>query len=208
MKKNRTKYLPIPNRGPPTTASVILAPYVLRKLDKGHYVPLWWFTNAGIAHGQTTDSSIDEEALVPTLVDGTTAWIPAAATKTASTCVADKDLTWEDFSHAVVRFIAAIETAGWPNDRIMMFAQFFGKLQIHPNRLSPDPSDNRSLLHYMGDQRSLWHTELISPRGPYDISQISEDLLLRTRERIFNESRRLRDAEYAVSLLLSSRSLS
>jgi hypothetical protein len=50
MKKNKYKYAPIPARGVPRQAPVIAAHYATRRLEKGEFVPLWYYTNRGLQH--------------------------------------------------------------------------------------------------------------------------------------------------------------
>ena len=47
-KKNTIKYAPIPDRDVPTRPPVIASAIATRRLEKGEYVPLWYFTNAGL----------------------------------------------------------------------------------------------------------------------------------------------------------------
>ena len=46
MKKNKSKYIPIPDRDVPSIARVIASNYAIRKMEKGLYVELWYYTLA------------------------------------------------------------------------------------------------------------------------------------------------------------------
>ena len=43
LKRNKSKYLPIPDRDVPTVASVIASSYAVGKVEKGLYVELWYY---------------------------------------------------------------------------------------------------------------------------------------------------------------------
>ncbi|KAF8803998.1 hypothetical protein BYT27DRAFT_7107919, partial [Phlegmacium glaucopus] len=100
MKKNKSKYIPIPDRDVLTIAPVIASSYTIRKMEKGLYVELWYYTNA------------DEKAMVMLcLPNGITSWVPAALARTASGVVDDKDIPWADFCQAALQMIVAMKEA-------------------------------------------------------------------------------------------------
>jgi hypothetical protein len=202
MKKNKVKYLPIPDRDVPTTAPVIASNYAIRKMEKGLYVELWYYTNAGLDHALHSSNTADDEAMVMLRQpNGSTAWIPAASTKTAAGVTDDKDILWEDFCQAAPRMIVAMEEADWPQDRVTMLAKFWGNLQVHELRSSRDPLDQKTLLIYQAEQRRLWHLAISSPRGAYNISRLNEEVLRKTREKVYWADRSIKDNErdYRVS---------
>ena len=202
MKKNKTKYLPIPDRDVPTIAPVIASNYAIRKMEKGLYVELWYYTNAGLDDALHSSNTVDDEAMVMLRQsNGSTSWVPAASTKTSLGVIDDKDIRWEDFCQAAPRMIVAMEEADWPQDRVTMLAKFWGNLQVHELRSSTDPLDQKTLLVYQAEQRRLWHLAISSPRGAYNISRINEEIVKKTRERVYWEDRRIKDRErdYRVS---------
>ncbi|KAH7910923.1 hypothetical protein BJ138DRAFT_993570, partial [Hygrophoropsis aurantiaca] len=110
-KKNRVKYINIPDRPPPSTTARAIAcdAYATRRLDQGLYVELHYFTPHGLKLSQTATGAENSEALQPIQnANGTTGWIAAAATRNAATVVADKDLTFEEFCIAVPRMLRAM----------------------------------------------------------------------------------------------------
>ncbi|KAG0704418.1 hypothetical protein DFH29DRAFT_1068118 [Suillus ampliporus] len=157
-KKHKHKFAPIQeDTGVPDELSIIPSSYVIRKLDKGEYLKLWYFTNDGLdeAHSKKT---IDDDAMVlSTLPDGSTACVSAAAACNASSVIDDEDLSFEEFCIACPRFIAAIEEADWPQDRVYMIAIFWKNLQIHPYRSMRDPLAQKTLLVYQAEQCKCWH---------------------------------------------------
>lgn len=202
MKKNKSKYIPIPDRDVPTIAPVIASNYAIRKMEKGLYVELWYYTNAGLDDALHNSNTIDDEAMVMLRQpNGSTSWIPAASTKTAFGVTDDKDIRWEDFCQAAPRMIVAMEEAGWPQDRITMLAKFWGKLQVHDLRSSKDPLDQKTLLVYQAEQRRLWHLAIDSPRGAYNISRLNIEIMNKTRDKVYWDDRRIKDRErdYRVS---------
>ncbi|KAI0954812.1 hypothetical protein AcW1_006590 [Taiwanofungus camphoratus] len=135
LKKNKGKYIPIPDRDAPIIAPVLPATYAVRKMEKGLYVEMYYYTNKGLDEAINVTGAIDDEAMVPQQnANGTTAWVPAASTRDAHGVIDDKDLLWEDFCQAVLRMILAMEQAGWLVERVLMVTTFWGNLQIHPMR--------------------------------------------------------------------------
>jgi hypothetical protein len=67
--KNKYKYTPIPDRDVPTEATILPSSYAIKKLDKGEYVELWYFTNSGLddAHLETTIHETPVPSLKTTL---------------------------------------------------------------------------------------------------------------------------------------------
>lgn len=113
LKKNRDKYVPIPDRPPPPGSLVLAAPQ-------------------GLLAAAAAVTQIDDEALaMRTNSDGTTSWVPAASVRGAKAIVPDSELTWEQFREAVPRFLVAMQQATWAEDRVLMLARFWGNLQIH-----------------------------------------------------------------------------
>ncbi|KAI5980542.1 hypothetical protein EDD15DRAFT_2136037, partial [Pisolithus albus] len=108
-KKNKAKYAPVPDVEVPSGPVDIPALYATRKLKKGEYCELYFFTNAGLAEADSFNASIDDEALTLLKSDnGQHVWIPASNTRDRSTVIKDEDLTWEQFGEASVRLIAAM----------------------------------------------------------------------------------------------------
>ncbi|KAF8805855.1 hypothetical protein BYT27DRAFT_7039295, partial [Phlegmacium glaucopus] len=109
MKKNKIKYTPIPDRDVPTIAPVIASNYVIRKMEKGLYVELWYYTNAGLDDALRSSSTIDDEAMVMLhRPDGSSSWVPSASTRDAIGVLDDKHISWEDFCQAAPRMIVAM----------------------------------------------------------------------------------------------------
>ncbi|KAG1784777.1 uncharacterized protein HD556DRAFT_1250835 [Suillus plorans] len=203
-KKHKHKFMPIPeDTGVPDEPSIIPSSYAIRKLNKGEYLKLWYFTNDGLdeAHSKKT---IDDDAMVmSTLPDGSTAWVSATAARNASSVVDDENLSFEEFCIAYPRFIAAIEEADWPQDRVRMMAFFWKNIQIHPYRSMRDPLAQKALLVYQAEQRKRWHVVAKSAAGPYNLSTINQKVLDATRERVYWLERTKKDnqRDYKVSKL-------
>ncbi|KAI5999103.1 hypothetical protein EDD15DRAFT_2400864 [Pisolithus albus] len=62
-KKNKAKYAPVPDIEVPLGPVNIPAPYTTRKLKKGEYCELYFFTNDGLAEAEAFNPSVDDEAL-------------------------------------------------------------------------------------------------------------------------------------------------
>ena len=151
-KKNKYKYTPIPDRDVPTEAPILPSSYAIKKLDKGEYVELWYFTNSGLDDAQLK-TTIDEDAMVMAkLPGGSTAWVSAASARNSQSVVEDQNISFEDFCQACPRIIAAMEEAEWPADRLKMMALFFRNLQVHEYRSMRDPLAQKALLLYQAEQ--------------------------------------------------------
>ena len=194
IKKNKSKYIPIPDRDVPSVARVVASNYASRKMDKGLYVELWYYTNAGLDEAFRNSNTVDDEAMIMVrLPNGSTSWVPAASARTASGVIDDKNILWEDFCQAAPRMIVAMEEADWPQERVGMMAKFWGNLQIHELRSSRDPLDQRTLIVYQAEQRRLWHLAIASPQGAYNVSRINEEIMRKTRETVYWDERRRND---------------
>ncbi|KAJ8521983.1 hypothetical protein ONZ45_g1412 [Pleurotus djamor] len=205
-KKNKVKYAPVPQRPVPNTPVILPSPYALHKLDRGLWVELWYFTNAGLAATTADPSSAEDDAMaVIQRSDGSHGLVAAPSTKASKLAVSDKCLTWENFTQAAARFVEAIRLAAWPQDRVDMFIHFFTALQSHPFRFTSNAIDQQALLTYEDEQRRLWHNTISNSDSAYSIAQINEELLRATRDRVYQEdqTRRDRDREYVSHLPVS-----
>ncbi|KAI6094493.1 hypothetical protein EDD16DRAFT_1503058, partial [Pisolithus croceorrhizus] len=108
-KKNKAKYAPVPDVEVPSRPVNIPAPYAMRKLKKGKYCELYFFTNIGLAEVESFNASIDDEALTLLKSDnGQHLWIPASNTRDKAAVIKDEDLTWEQFGEASVCLLSAM----------------------------------------------------------------------------------------------------
>jgi hypothetical protein len=201
LKKNKIKYIPIPDRDVPSVAPVFASNFAVRKLEKGLFVEMWYYTNAGLDEALRNSSAMDDEAMTMLrLPNGSTSWVPASA-RAANSVLDDKNILWEDFCQAAPCMVLAMEEANWPKERVKMLAQFWGQLQVHEFRSSRDPLDQKTLIVYQAEQRRAWHHAISSPQGAYNISRINEDIIRKTRDKVYWEDRRHKDLErdYRVS---------
>jgi hypothetical protein len=205
-RRNKAKYLPVPQRGIPTQSPVIPSAVATRKLDRGDYVPLWYFTNKGIEDASRSFSLVDDDVMVITKkADGTTSLIPASSAKEEKGLIEDQDLSWEEFTIASARMIDAMDKAEWPQDRISMMTAFWGGIQIHPFRSSSSALDRNTLLLYQAEQRKLWHQAIRTPGHGYSLAGINEQLLRETKERLYwiDRERKEKDKEAWVCVYIS-----
>ncbi|KIJ28217.1 hypothetical protein M422DRAFT_126628, partial [Sphaerobolus stellatus SS14] len=107
-KKNPSKYVPIPNRPPPTLRSEIVAPYAQRRMDKGLYCEMYYFTAEGLDAAKKVGAYADESMVPVTDGAGAMTWIPAIAKRDPGSFKEDQDLTWEEFSGAIPRMLLAM----------------------------------------------------------------------------------------------------
>ncbi|KIJ12428.1 hypothetical protein PAXINDRAFT_14752 [Paxillus involutus ATCC 200175] len=158
-KKYKNKFAPIPNRPLPTTSLLLPSQHALNKLCKGEYVPLYFFTNKGIREAED-DGSGDEDLLTLVQTDRGPTFQTAASAKAKKHKVRDEQLSWEEFSQANYRMIAAMKQQEWPDERINMVRDFWVAFETHPWRHDPSEYRKRALLLYQGRVRRDWHKTL------------------------------------------------
>ncbi|KAG1891647.1 uncharacterized protein F5891DRAFT_986681 [Suillus fuscotomentosus] len=191
-KKNRSKHLLIPLRPRPDSADdeIMVSDFALRKIDKGHYVELYYWTNAGVADAHANYRTRDDEGMVPTTGDdSSTIWVSAGLTKPSSKVVPDHNLSTVEFAQAVPRILKTMEEYDWPAQRITMLANFWGSIILHRYWNSTDAIAQRAILIYQEEQRRAWHNAIPLPKGAWDILLLDETALLRTFDRVFRQLR-------------------
>ncbi|KAH7918456.1 hypothetical protein BV22DRAFT_983571, partial [Leucogyrophana mollusca] len=79
-KKNKGMHVPLRNVGVPKGPVIIPAPYAARKMAKGEYCEMWYFTNAGVREAAMAilDSEPEALTLLPS-INGAQTWVPAGA---------------------------------------------------------------------------------------------------------------------------------
>ncbi|KAF8184252.1 hypothetical protein BJ912DRAFT_853214 [Pholiota molesta] len=180
-KKNAAKYLPHSDNPVPSGPPIIPSAAVLAKLKKGEYVPLWHFTRAGLkAVDRSTASEDKNSGRLTTDAEGALVWTPILDSKIARGVVADRDLSFEEFTTAAPRLLQAMVTAGWPTQRVSMFHAFFTAIQRHAFWTSLDERDQHAIMLYEDGQRQLWHTAAATAtlaHPVYSLAVINEDVL-------------------------------
>ncbi|KZT64742.1 hypothetical protein DAEQUDRAFT_769456 [Daedalea quercina L-15889] len=196
MKKNKEKYVAIPDRPIPAGTLVMAAPYAIRRLEKGQYLELYYYTNQGLRAAAAEVSQVNDEGLtLRENGDGTTTWVQAATLRASKSVIPDQELTWAQLREAVTRFIPAMQRARWARDRVTMLTNFWGNLEIHPYQQSIDPIDVKALIVYQAEQRMRWHQAINSDRGAWNLSIPSEEILKETRDCVYRADRLAQDAE-------------
>ena len=90
----------------------------------GNTVPLWYYTNTGLAN-QTTFNTVDEDALtIVTSTDGITTAICTTSLKELKGLVEDHNLTFEQFQVAALHMLMAMQHSEWPSNPIIMMEMF------------------------------------------------------------------------------------
>ncbi|KAG2107914.1 uncharacterized protein F5147DRAFT_577361 [Suillus discolor] len=190
-KKNRFKHTDILMRPRPDTneEEAFVSDFTLRKIDKGSFVELYYWTNAGLEEALFSYSTRDDEGLIPSEQDGTTVWISAAASKPSKNVIPDRFLTTVDFAQAIPRIIAALEECDWPKQRILMLARFWGAIMTHRYWNSSDQVAQRALMIYQEEQQRAWHHAVALGTGAWDLSILSDIVLGCLFNRVLQESR-------------------
>ena len=94
-------------------------------MDKGDYVPLWYFTNARLDDASKAFNILEEDTLsFIKRGDGSTSLVPALLSKEYRNVVKDSNLSWDEFCIAAPHMILAMSWLEWPPDRIAMMVEF------------------------------------------------------------------------------------
>ncbi|KAG6883849.1 hypothetical protein C0992_007638 [Termitomyces sp. T32_za158] len=110
-KKYKNKYMDVSMAPPPMALPEILSTYATSRLQKGLYIELWYFTNKGLDFALKTSNAMDDNTVVQSIdKDRNAVWVTAAASKGSKTVQEDKDLSWEQLSIAIPRFLDAVTT--------------------------------------------------------------------------------------------------
>ncbi|KAI5992515.1 hypothetical protein EDD15DRAFT_2443003 [Pisolithus albus] len=141
-KKYRHKHAPIPHDVViPTDPIIIPSQVAIRKLCKGDFVELYYFTNKGLRNAELSTRSADDDAL--TLLqtsDGLHAFVPLATAQAKGSVTKDEDLSWEEFSEAAHRLVTAMRENSWPDERVDSHVKFWLALEKSETSWSTQPA--------------------------------------------------------------------
>lgn len=134
-KKNRRKFTPLVPRTRTGMLARLPLPYATRRLEKCEWVQMWFYSPEGFKAASAANGRGDDDPMTLTKnEDGSLS--TASNVRAPRGTVADKDLSFEYFCLASVNMLDAMKSAGWPDDRITMFASFWSGIQEHPLRYS------------------------------------------------------------------------
>lgn len=191
-KKNRRKYVALVPRKKTVLLPRIPLPYATKRMEKGDWVPMWFFTPEGFKAASAANGSGDDDPMTLTRNDDGTL-TTATSVKSPKGAIADRDITFEYFCLASVAMLDAMKAAGWQDERIAMFASFWSEIQEHPLRHTGDELDRRVLLLYQEEERRRWHhTVSSSADAPYDMSSVDTEILAEVKERVYSTDREKR----------------
>jgi hypothetical protein len=194
MKKNRNKYIQIPDRPMPAVTPIFPSEYAVKKLEKGLYVELWYYTNDGLDDAARSHSAAGDEAMsLLHGADGSITWVSAATVRESKKILDDKDISWDNFTQAVPRMLVAMTNAGWTMERVVMLGQFWGNIQTHELRRSQDPLDQSTLLAYQAKYRLQWHMAITAPGGAFNLAIIDEGRMRAIRDEVYWKDRLQKD---------------
>lgn len=194
-KKYKQKFVPIPDR-PLSVDFVIhsIAESARTTLRKCEFVELYFFTPLGIQAALANPRRMLDASSIGQDENGNLVVTSKADQQAAKGLVQDDDLSMEQFCLATPVFLQQAALAGWPEDRLNMFAQLWGALQNHHWRWHPDPLRVRALIKYQAVQRRQWHVAMLTPGQGYSLALVNEAILSQTYEDLYCEERRLKDA--------------
>ena len=187
-KKTRAKFPAIPANGVPDLFPVIVSPGIRKKLRAGDWVALWNFTDTGLDDLRKDPAGADYDAvnLIKLASGNGLAWEDARNSATSRNIVDDSDLAWDEFTQAAPRLVTAMQEAAWPQDRVDMFATFFGNLHLYSLGVNEGSAQatRRALLLYQSEQRKQWHVTILNPATACSLALLNMALLSRYSQRI------------------------
>ena len=158
-KKYKNKFAPIPDRPLPAAPFLLPSQYMLNKLRKGEYVPLYAFTNKGMREAEE-DTSDDEDLLTLVQTDKGPTFQTAAAAKAKKHKIKDERLSWEEFSQANFRMLNCMKLEDWLQERVAMVRDFWVALETHDWHHDTSETRKQALLLYQGRVHRDWHKTL------------------------------------------------
>ncbi|KIJ09536.1 hypothetical protein PAXINDRAFT_55044, partial [Paxillus involutus ATCC 200175] len=178
-KKNRNKFLPFNDVKVASTIPITPSPHALRKLRKGKYVELHYFTNKGLAEAQSISHSVDDDALA-LLQDeqGLHSFVPIAAAKAKESVIPDHELTWPQIDEATHRLLQAMKECGWEEDCVGAHLQFWMNLSAHEWRHDPEDAAHQALIVYQATYRRRWH-DTLGTASSFNLKYLDEEALIK-----------------------------
>lgn len=193
-KKYKQKLTPIPDRQ--LSADLLIysiAESARATLRKCEFVELYFCTPLGIQAALTNPRRMLEASSIGQDEDGHLTITPKSVIQAARGIIQDDDLSMEQFCLATPIFLQQAALAGWPEDRLQMFAQFWGALQNHKWRWHLDPLRARALIKYQAIHRRQWHVAMQSPGQGYSLAVPDGTILSQIFEELYHEDRQLKD---------------
>ena len=188
QKKNKAKYTPIPNCPIPLQQPIIASPTALKKLAKGKYISLWYWTPSGIESARSLFINLDAQTFTFIKDDhGMTSLTPTVSEKESSAVIPDSKLPFNDFLIAIPCLIEAMGQAQWPKEQILMMSHFWDNILDHPHCSSGIPDNKQALMVYQEEQCKQWHHMTSVPSQGYDPSEINEAILESTQDHLLQE---------------------
>ncbi|KAF8897791.1 hypothetical protein BD779DRAFT_1432758 [Infundibulicybe gibba] len=185
--KKKHKFIAFENK--PLTRKIARrpSPWALSRLEKGQYVPLWYFTPEGCKDAQATMLSAHEESLDMSQVDGKMTLKPTAGARASRNAIDDSALSWEQMCSAKNAFLVQIQATGWPEIYISSLASFFLDIECH--ELRDEEFGKPILLNYQARMRREWHDTLDRNKDTFDIGMWSSSVMEAVSNDYWNQSR-------------------
>ncbi|KIO04615.1 hypothetical protein M404DRAFT_26070 [Pisolithus tinctorius Marx 270] len=189
-KKYRNKYAPVlQDVAVPMDTIIVLAPIASCRLRKGDYCELYFFTNKGLQNAELTPCSTDDDAMALLQSgDGLHTFVPIAAARAKGNVTKDEDLSWEEFSEAAHRLVAAMKENNWEKENVDNHVKFWLALENHPWRHGSCAISKSALLVYQARVRRKWHDTLNTGHS-FNIALVNDRLLANIRDELVHSAR-------------------
>ena len=187
-KKNCNKFLLFADTQISTSTPVLPSPLALRKLRKGEYCELYFFTNKDLMDMQAYLPLVDDEALAITQDNqGLHSFVPVAAARAKQLVIEDKDLTWPQIDEAMHRILQAMKENGWDQKRLESHLGFWMALGAHEWRHDAEETSRKALIIYQATARRRWH-DMLGTAHSFNLKYINEELLSKIRRELTHKA--------------------
>ncbi len=148
--------------------------YVIEKVRKFEYVPLWYFTDQGCQIADIEKAANEDLWDGARTRDSRLSLLTAASNLLNVNALSDEQLTWEQFMDANHLLCRWLIPAGWPEGYAKVLSSFFWQIENHEDRTIVDGKE--ALLLYQATARRAWHDELKAGYF-FDLAEIDEKKL-------------------------------
>ncbi|KAG6328646.1 hypothetical protein ID866_10443 [Astraeus odoratus] len=152
-KKNKAKFVPIPDMEVVAEPIILPSQAMLHKLQQHRFCELWYFTNEGLHEATVTCSfALDNDtfSFLPTS-NGTMALVLTSMAQDKANIIEDENLSFKQFSQATLHMISFMQDTGWDQPHVQMHIQFWSTIENHKWHNTTNPKQQCALLTYQGN---------------------------------------------------------
>ncbi|KAF5339495.1 hypothetical protein D9757_014698 [Collybiopsis confluens] len=170
-----------------------LHPYAEKKMKERAFVELWYFTPEASKEARSRRRMVETNRYEISTDGGDAGGTSAItilgthSTRPSPNAMADEELSWGQIHLAKTPYLNALSLGNLPPGHKVMWAEFYAKMETHPELQEEDGLLTMGLYH--AEMRRAWFERNELGR-PFDVATISEKILQRCKEKVFNKQRR------------------